>query len=143
MLETIQKTCELLSSAPLTVQQVAAKLGTLVQGQGGGSGLIVQPNDKDFTTALIERRIYSDEPAYIQFSMADPQKLTVDSLHKKFGVWSELPNVNWNALQEIIFYVDLPGAPKTCAIIAYIEPGEQGLEDGTVVRLTVRRDARS
>ena len=142
MIETIQKTCHVLSSASLTVQDVARELGTVVQDKGGDSELIIEPNDKDFATAVVMRRIHSQEPAFVQLSLAVANKLTVETLHKTFGVWSELPNVNWNQLQEIIFYVNLPGMPNTCAVIACVEPGEQGLEDGFVVKLTLRRDTR-
>ena len=142
MIETLQKTSELLSSANLTVQDVAKYLGTLVQDQGGDAGLIVQPNDVDFISVSVARRINSQEPAYVQFNLQGTKRITVETLHKTFGVWSELPNTNWNPLQEIIFYVDLPRMPKTCAIIANVEPGELGLEDGVVVKLTIRRDTR-
>jgi hypothetical protein len=143
MIETILKTSQVLSFVSLTVQDVVKELGNLTQDPGGDAGLIIQPTDKDFRTALVGRRIHSQEPAFVQLSMADPYRLTVEALHKTFGVWSELPNINWNLLQEIIFYVDLPGMSKTCAVIACVEPGEQGLEDGFVVKLTVRRDNRA
>lgn len=142
MIETIRKTCEILSSDPLTVQDVAKKLGTLVQDQGGDLSLIVQPDDKDFTNALIARRYHSQEPAFVQLSMADRGKLSVEDLRKSFGAWSKLPSVNWNTPDQIILYVDLPGTPRTCALIADVEPGVQGLEDGSVLALTVRRDIR-
>jgi uncharacterized protein (DUF736 family) len=142
MIDTIQKTCKILSSAPLTVQEVANKLGTLVQDQGGDSSLVVRLDDKDFSTALVARRFHSQEPAHVQLTLTKPSRLTVEDLRRAFGVWSELPSMNWNAPQEIIFYVDLLGTPRTCAIIAGIEPGEQGLEDGTVMTLSVRRDVR-
>ncbi len=142
MIETVQKLCQLLSTEPLTAPEVATSLGTIVEDPGKNLPLIVRPSNPFFKEAQVVRQFETNEPAHVELLLAEPGALSVEALKATFGDYSEPPKLHWNSPQKIIFYVNKPNLPRTCAVIADVRPGEQGAKDGTVTAVTVRRDIR-
>ena len=140
MSETLQKLCRILSSAPLTAQEAATSLGTIVEDKGKDSPLLVRPSDPSLREAVVVRQLGTEEPAYVELVLAEPGSLSVKTLSAAFGNYSVPPKLHWNSPTKLIFYVDIPNLPHTCAVIAEVRPGKQGVEDGIVTAVTVRRD---
>jgi len=142
MIETLQQLCIVLSRSSVTVQDVSASLGELVEDQGGNLPLIIQPSDKSFKEVVIVRKYGTQEPAHIRLEIAESLKLSVQELKRVFGEYRELPKKDWDSPESIIFKVYMPDASHDCAIIADVESGEQGIEDGTAFSIIVRRDIK-
>ncbi len=142
IIETLQKLCQVLSTAPLTAQETANSLGTIVEDMGKDLPVIFRPSDPSFREARIVRQVGTNEPAHVEMVLAKPGTLSVETLKAAFGNYSELPLQDLDDSDRIIFYVDIPNLPRTCAVIADLTPGKPGAEDGTVIAVTVRRDIR-
>jgi hypothetical protein len=142
IIETLQKLCQVLSTAPLTAQETANSLGTIVEDMGKDLPLIFRPSDPSFREATIVRQVGTNEPAHVEMVLAKPGTLSVETLKAAFGNYSELPLQDLDDSDRIILYVDIPNLPRTCAVIADLTLGTQGVEDGSVIAVTVRRDIR-
>ncbi len=142
MIETLQKLCNVLSNAPLTAQEAATSLGTIVEDQGKDWPVIVRPSNSAFKEAQIVRQAGTNEPAHVELILAETNKLTVKMLSDAFGNYSKPPKLHSNRPTKLVFEVDIPNMPRTCAVIADVTPQEHGVEDGIVNSVTVRRDIR-
>ncbi|MDZ8052278.1 MAG: hypothetical protein RMX68_029970 [Aulosira sp. ZfuVER01] len=142
MIETLQNLCNVLSNAPLTAQAAATSLGTIVEDQGKDWPVIVQPSNSAFQEARVVRQAGTNEPAHVELTLADPSKLTVKMLREAFGNYSKPPKLHRNRPTKLVFDVDIPNTPRTCAVIADVTPQEHGVEDGIVNSVTLRRDIR-
>ena len=140
VIQTIDQLCTILSQARVTVREVADRLGTIVEDQGGHLAVIVRPGDPAFTRASIVRDFQTGEPAHVELSLASA--IDVSALQQAFGAFTVLPVARAGKPTGIIFRVDRAGQSYTCAILADVQPGQAGIAQGTVVALTVRRDIR-
>lgn len=142
MIDQIKSLCELLSSTPLTVQEVADSIGTTERGGQNNVPLTVKPSDRSIKEARIVSRDESDdEPAYVELTPV--QSLSVSDLKAAFGAYRNVPSgTNPNQPPRVAFEVDDSEMPFTVTLFAAYEEGSQGAEDGHVMRLTLRRDAR-
>ena len=111
--------CRLLSGDPLTVDDVRPELADLP------------------LATTIEPKPGSDTPAFVRLILPESNGLSLDTLQKGFGSYSELPRLHRQAGVEYIFYVDWAETPYTCALIA-----ETSLEQAAILAVTVRRDIR-
>ena len=140
IIDTVQTVCRLLTTQPsLTATEFANRLGTILTDQGGDLPIVVQPNDPAFQGAKIIRQVGTNRPANIRLVLADPSNLSVSMLQANLGNYSELPDQDLDQDPAVIFYVKLPAMQSSCAVIADIQPGKQGIADGIVTRLTIRR----
>ena len=142
MSETLQKLCIVLSRSSVTVQDVSASLGKIVEDQGGNLPLIVQPFAPFFKEAIVVRKYKTQEPAHVRLEIAESRELSVQELKQLFGEYQEIPKKDWDSPVSLIFMVDIPDSSYNCAIIANVECGEAGIEDGTAFSVTVRRDIK-
>lgn len=138
MLETLQRLCSLLGKSPLTVQDLASDLGVILEDQGENLPLIVRPSDSSFAEAHVLRRFETQQVAHVKLTVADPNKLSVKALHDTFGEYMEVPRRHLRMPRRIRFFVGVPTQPGSCSIIAEVKAGQQGIEDGTVVAVTVQ-----
>jgi hypothetical protein len=135
MLAALQEMVSLLASDPLTVQQVAAKLGVVAEDLG--ASLAVAPADPLFEEVIVARgidlatRLPSDEPAFVRLVPADPPSL--ETLAAAFGSYREIPPEDRGQLPQAIFYLQPPEGPCLVALIAEVREGQ-------AVSITLRRD---
>jgi hypothetical protein len=139
---TLRGLCDLLSGADVSVEQVAAKLGEMVEDQGGNLGVAVRPNDAQFTEAMIVRTHDSGAPAHVRLRLVRPDTLSAATLMGAFGSYGTPPKKRPGPTQSMVFSVEQPEQPYTCTLIAEVLPGPAGVEDGSVQAVTVRRDKR-
>ncbi len=142
MIETLWEICQVLSTAPLSAQEVAQRLGKILQNPDGNAPIIIQPNNVSFKEAMIVREMDTNEPASVEFTLSKPGELSLSALRDRFGNYSITPKIHFNSPIKVLFYVDITGSPYTCAIIAQIQPGDQELDDGLLTAVTIRRDIR-
>jgi len=141
MIETIERLCRLLETSTVSIAEVGTGLGKVVGGSDDAP-LAVKPSDPTIVEALVVREPGTDDPAYVDLVPSEGNAPPIADLEAAFGNFTRVPRVHWNNPNRIIFYPPSPGTSHTCAIIAEVRPGEGGLEDGQVTRLTVRRDRR-
>lgn len=135
MMTTLKSACELLSRKTLTVSEAVAGVGTLERDLGGRLQVIVRPHDPAFSKAQVTRLPEGDTPAGIDFELAAPGALTVAALGVEFGAYKEPPRIHPDSPYKVIFKAG-PG----CSVVAVVQRGAKGVEDGVVPRLTLRRD---
>jgi hypothetical protein len=140
-LGTLQRTAKLLCADPVTAAQVANAIGTITQDYGGSLQLVVRPSDAAFSEADIGREYGTQNPSTVGFKLANPKSTTVAELQAAFGEYSEGPKVHFDSPTEIVFQEICRASPSlSCALIAQVDPGAHGVADGTVSKLTLRRD---
>jgi hypothetical protein len=137
---TIRALCDTLSAANVSVEGVAASLGEVIEDQGGKLGVIVRPSDPQFAEAMIVRSQGDGAPAHVRLRLADPKALSTAALVEAFGSYTTAPKKRPGPGRNIVFYDEQPGRPSTCAIIAEVSPGADGIESGAARSITVRRD---
>ena len=144
MIETLWETCQVLTKAPLSVEEVAEKLGKILQNSGGNAPVIIQPYDLSFKEAMIVREINSNsnEPAFVKFTLSKPGQLPLSVLSDRFGNYSVPPKVHFNSPTKVIFYLDQTNSPYNCAIVADFQPEDQEVEKGRINAVTIRRDIK-
>lgn len=137
-MESIQRVCTLLGRSPLTVQEAAAELGQLIEDQGENLALVVKPVDPTFAEAEVRRVWDTETTAHIMLIPADPSALTVAALAGTFGEYNRMRPTHRGALPELRFMFGELGEPGACSILATVQPGAEGIRDGTVVEVVVQ-----
>lgn len=141
MIDPIKSLCELLSSTPLTAQEVADSIGSTTGGGENNVPLIVKPADRSIKEARVVSEDESDEPAYVELVPA--QTLTVRDLTGMFGAYRSVPGgTQPSPSSRVAFEFDESEMPYTVTLIAAYEGEDDHADDGRVVCLTLRRDAR-
>lgn len=141
MIELLVRLCQLLASDHVTVADVVSALGGAILRRDLTSAT-VRPANPSLAEVRVVTEPERDEPAYVELVPAPTGRLTVAELKPAFGEYHPLPRVHWNTPRQIIFYPETAGTSHRCALIAAVQPGARGLEDGEVTSLTLRRDAR-
>ncbi|MBX0331309.1 hypothetical protein K2Z83_27030 [Oscillochloris sp. ZM17-4] len=139
---TIRALCGALATADASVASVAARLGEIIEDQGGALGVTVRPADPQFAEALIVRTYDGGAPAHVRLRPAQADTLSTADLAKAFGSYETPPKARPGSSQTIIFTDDQPGQPYTCTIIVEVSPGPDGVARGAAKTITVRRDTR-
>jgi hypothetical protein len=141
MIDTIQNLIKLLSSDPLTSPQVAESLGKVIGEDKKHAPLPVQPRDSAFRDIKIMRKP-NGTPTSVTLSLSEPHRTTLADLRATFGDYNPMPRMNWQSPQRVMFQVDIPGQPYTCAIFADVQMGQEPADSSVVTAITVRRDMR-
>lgn len=139
MIESIQEICVLLAKSPLTVQEVAANLGTLIEDQGGNLPLIVRPGDGSFVQGMVTRQYGTQRPATVILTVSETAELKVSTLSAIFGEYTLLRRDWEDKAPSIKFYLGEPAEIGSTSIIAKLMPGEwENIDDGTVSELSLQ-----
>jgi hypothetical protein len=139
VIESIQEICTLLAGPPLTVQEVASKLGTLIEDQGGNLPLIVRPRDARFTQAMVTRQYGTQRPAYVVLTLTETTELRARALRANFGEYTLLPRRWEEKAPRIKFFLGEPAQTGSTSIIARLMPGEwEDIDGGRVSELTLQ-----
>ena len=141
MIDIIQNLIKLLSSDPLTSPQVAECLGKVLGEDKKHAPLSVKPHDKAFREVKIMRKP-NGTPTSVTLSLAEAQTVTLADLRAAFGDYNTMPRMNWQMPPRVMFQVDIPGQPYTCAIFADLQMGQEPADSSVVTTITVRRDIR-
>ncbi len=142
VIEVLRALCQVLARSAVTAREVASELGTITEDRGEGWPLVVAPRSAEIAEAKVVRQAGTDEPAYVELTFAPASVLPVREMVAAFGAYTPLPRLRPGAPSRVAFYPRATGATHTCAIIAEVRPGEQGIEDGIVPAVTVRRDVK-
>jgi hypothetical protein len=111
--------CQLLSSDPLTVDDVRLEVAELP------------------LVTTVEPEPGTESPAYVRLVLGESNQMTLDDLQEAFGPHKKLPRMHRRGSDKYIFYVDLAEYPYTCALIA-----ETQMDQKEVQVVIVRRDIR-
>ncbi len=139
MIESIQEICVLLANSSLTVQDIAANLGTLIEDQGGNLPLIVRPRDASFVQGMVTRQFGTQRPANIILTISETAELRVSALAAIFGKYTLLRRQWDDEAPSVKFFLGEPAQIGSSSIIARLMPGEwENIDDGTVSELTLQ-----
>jgi hypothetical protein len=135
VIATVQALYMRLADEDLTARQIADELGTLQKDNGAGSDLVVRPNGPGLEEARVMRKHEGDEPAFVELTFVTPVELA--DLEQAFGEYHELPLRHGQSGPSVAFDLEKPGKPFRWTLLANAQ------SDGTVQRLTLRRDSNS
>lgn len=139
MIESILQICALLADSTLSVQEVASRLGTLVEDQGGNLPLIVRPRDAAFAEAIVTRQYGTQRPASILLTLSRQAELNVGDLRASFGPYTRLARQPGQKRPHIKFFIGEPTEEGSTSLIASLTPLDWGdLDRGTVSELTLQ-----
>lgn len=134
MIAELQAIISLLTTDPLTVDQVVENLGTVTTNYT--PNVVVKPYSSELKEASVLRRMdartfqHINTPNSVTLKPTMPP--TVETLAQAFGEYNEV--ISTDALPpRIIFYLDKYSKKYTIALIAYIE-------EGRAIQITLRRD---
>ncbi len=142
MIETLKRLCRLLSTTTVTLHDVAADLGPIVEIRGEGMGLVVEPAVVGFTRATVVPMPSTPVPFLVRFDLATAHTLSVAQLVAAFGPYREYAVHHLDRDPNIRFRVDDAALPFRCLVIVDVRPGPRGVADGHALAIDVRRDAR-
>lgn len=138
MIDTLKKLTRLLSTDPLTVEDVVSQVGTLVEDPGGAAAVKVRPTQELFREAQVFRHPATGAPDVLRLVPADGQALTAKALRAAFGDFKRLPSTQLEADPELFRVVDYPELPYQCAVIAEVSRSDES----AVTVVSLRRDIR-
>ena len=118
-LKHIKAVCHLLSSDPLTLDELRAKLSEM--------GL----------DARAEAAPGSNAPGLVRMPLPSGVQLTLDDLAVEFGAYKGVPAMHRHRPLKYVFMVDDPELPYVCGLVAEKPRGEDH-----VSTVTLRRDIR-
>jgi|WetSurMetagenome_2_1015567.scaffolds.fasta_scaffold125405_1 hypothetical protein len=136
MIAVLQELASLLARDSLTVDQIIAKLGTVLHDYG--SNILVTTSNLLFKEANVVREINlatlepSNAPAHVILTPAEPVSLKI--LARAFGEYKNVP-AKEKIPSKVIFYLEMPGQPYSVALIAEVE-------NSRALKITLRRDVR-
>lgn len=136
MIPLIQQVCELLSQDPISAQQVAEAIGTITQQGELGLPYEITPQDSAWSSARI---VVDSQGAPLHVELTSAQPISLSALQSDYPDHHRLMSRNPDKLDQMLLNVDIPGTPRTCAIIAQID--NQGGRN-IVENLMIRRDVR-
>jgi len=141
-METVQALVRMLSGAEVTVDGVAAALGTVTEAREGDDPACIQPNNRAFGEGHVVPGIGTEEPANVSLQLAEPDAITVKELEAVFGPFREAMPLGWGRPTELIFNADLSDQPKGCSVIVRVVEGPNGVVDGEITEVIVQREIR-
>jgi hypothetical protein len=139
MSESLEEICGFLADPSLTVHELAPKLGTLIEDQGGNLALIIRPKHPCFARAMVTRQYGTQRPATVELALAESVDLSVETLKESFGDYLLLGRQLGDKAPRIKFYLGEPTEIGSASIIATLMPDQwDNIEDGTVAELTLQ-----
>ncbi len=137
MLPALQAYVNWMGSEPLFVDEMVAKIGTVIEDYG--PNVLLKPEDPLFDQVDIVRALNAtssgpaNTPAHVILTPAEPPALA--DLIPAFGAYQELPNRR-PFPPRVIFQVNPPGSQYTIAMIVEVRQNH-------AARITLRRDQRN
>ncbi len=142
MIKLIQDIVRFLSQDRLTVEDVAARVGSVAHDPGELLPIELCPVIDGVRSASLARYPDSGLPYLLEIEPAPDVQPTVEALKSVFGDYHRALTDRGRPA-EILFYPLLTGARWNVVIIAELAPGDGEIEDASVARIALRRDSVS
>lgn len=139
--DTLRALALQMQAADASPATVAEAIGPLSEPADGDDPLEVAPRDAAFASASVAH----DEGAvqHLELQLADSAALPLATLSQAFGAYREVPRVSFQQPPRVAFAaLSDPEKPFTVTLFAHVRPGAEGVKDGAVTAVTLRRDAR-
>jgi hypothetical protein len=133
--DTIHDLCALLASDPVTVEEVALRLGAITERLGEGMGLVVAPAAAWASTATVTPAPGGDAPHLVTLDVAPATPIAVDALARRLGPHETRRGHHLDDAPRAHWTVDDPSRPFTCSVAAE-------LSGGNATTILLRRDPR-
>jgi len=138
MIDELLDLGRLVSQDPLTMEQVIARIGPVIDDGGRDRASELRPSDPRWRSARVARDRDTGVPFLLELAPAGP--LAVAALRARFGDYQRLRG-HEDLPRQVVFRLPDAGLPCRAALIASLAD-DGGLDDATVVLLGVRRDPR-
>jgi hypothetical protein len=138
MIDELLDLGRLLSQDPLTMEQVIARIGPVIDDGGLDRAWELRPNDPRWRSARIARDRDTGVPFLLELAPAGV--LTVAALRARLGDYQRLRS-HEDLPRQVMFRLPDAGLPYRAALIASLGDSD-ALDDASVVMLGVRRDPR-
>ena len=139
MIELIQDLVRFLSQDGLTVDDIRARVGTVMHDPGGLLPLELQPQMAGVRAAQLARDPVSGRPYLLDLQLAAEARPTVSALKSALGNYRQAIT-NRGRPRQVLFYPPTLATQWTVVVIAELAEGGDGLDDATATRLAFRRD---
>ncbi|HEX2691577.1 MAG TPA: hypothetical protein VHN14_33425 [Kofleriaceae bacterium] len=142
MIHEIQELIRMLSTAPLGADEVARRIGSVIEDNGPTGGLRIRPSNQRLGAAIVFRDAATGAPTLVRLEPAVDQHLTVAALRDAFGPYQNLGASRFEEPAELLFRAEPRSTPYTAVVIARLDqPGVDPAIAG-VASVTLRRDPR-
>jgi hypothetical protein len=141
MIDELLDLARLLSQDPLTMEQVIARIGPVIDDGGRDRAWQLQPSDPRWRSARVARDRDTGAPFLVELAPSlGSGALTLAALRVRFGDYQRLRG-HEDLPRQVVFQLPDAGLPYRTTLIASLDDSD-GLDDATVVLLAVRRDPR-
>ena len=138
MIDELLDLGRLLSQDPLTMEQVIARIGPVVDDGGRDRAWELRPADRRWRSARVARDRDTGAPFLVE--LAPSGALTLAALRVRLGDYQHLRG-HEDLPRQVVFQLPDAGLAYRAALIASLADSD-GLDDATVVLVGVRRDPR-
>ena len=142
MIDQIQELIRLLSQDPLSVADVIARVGPVVDDPGIPQTAALEPASlRGVRAARLGRYPDTGLPYTLALELADDAQPTAAALRAAFGDYKRARTDRGHPAQ-LLFYPPAQAPRWQVALLADLAPTDGSLDDARVTRLTLRRDPR-
>jgi hypothetical protein len=138
MIDELLDLGRLLSQHPLTMTQVIARVGPVIQDGGRDGTSELRPTDPRWRSARLANDRDTGAPYLLELAPAGA--LTVAALRARVGDYQRLSSHD-DMPRQIVFHLPDTGQPYRVALIASLADGH-AIDGATVIELGLRRDPR-
>jgi hypothetical protein len=139
MIELIREMIGFLSREPLTVEDVAARVGSVTEDAGGSIPIRIRPGIAGIELARLMRDPDSGLPDALEFEFAPDMRPPVKALREALGDYRQTLTHRGRP-HEILFHPPAAGTHwKIVLIASLIEHGGE-IDESSAARLVFRRD---
>jgi hypothetical protein len=138
MIDELLDLGRLLSQDPLTMEQVIARIGPVIDDGGRDRAWELRPTDPRWRSARVARDRDTGAPFLVE--LAPSAVLTVAALRARLGEYQQLRS-HEDLPRQLVFRLPDGDRPYRAALIASLAEGET-LDGAHVVLVGVRRDPR-
>jgi hypothetical protein len=128
----------LLSQDPLTMEQVSARVGPVLEDGGRDRASELRPVDPRWRSVRVSRDRDTGAPYLLQLAPVEP--LAVAALRARLGGYERLRS-HEDLPRQVLFQLPDAGLPYRAALIASLADGP-AIDDATVILAGLRRDPR-
>ncbi len=117
LITEIRELADLLSTAPLRVDTVVRRIGSIIK-DSGRDELYIAPSNRRFQAASVYRELKTGYVFMVDLTPAATQRPTVGALRAAFGPYEDMSSLHFDVPATLAFKAAPPGAPCTIALIA-------------------------
>ena len=142
MIEEVSELCRALVTESVTIDEIAAQIGTVTARHSGGQRLVVSPSSPHFASARVSSATRDSVPTLARLTPSETGSVTVTDFQAHFGDYRITARLHFDNDPQLTFQPDVPqDSVWRCTIIVTVPVADAGeIDDALVKTISLRRD---